>query len=112
MIRQATTTSPLLRISVSGAPYMPAGATGQGVGMVRYNTNTQGLECFDGMAWTNISQTLHVDIDSELQEMVEWARRKRKEEQELHELMSRHPALKDLHNKLEMMKVLVREERP
>jgi hypothetical protein len=41
---------------------------------------------------------------------VDWAIRKQREEDELEALMKQHPGLKDLHDKLEMMKILCQEK--
>jgi hypothetical protein len=41
---------------------------------------------------------------------IEWAHNKMQEEKKLKEMMDRHPGLKDLYDKFEMMKILCIEE--
>jgi len=83
----------------------------QSAGMVRYNTNTDNLEVYDGIGWQpigNASPT--VDLSPMARQAVDWAVRKQREEDELEALMKKHPGLRELHNQLEMMKILCQEE--
>ena len=90
-------------------PYINPGATS--AGMVRYNSNMDCLEVYDGMTWFTIG-TAHptVELSPLARQAVDWAIHKQREEDELKALMEQHPGLKDLHDKLEMMKILCQEE--
>lgn len=94
--------------------YAPAPSFSPGVwsaGMVRYNTNVQSLEVYDGQNWQSIySAYPTVELAPATREAVEWAMRKQQEERALKTMMQKHPGLRDLHDKFEMMKVLCYEE--
>ena len=80
-------------------------------GNLRYNANTSNYEVYDGNQWQIISQAnVNIDLTTRTKEILTWAEYKMHEEKKLQELMERHPGLRDLHNKLEMMKVLCHEE--
>jgi hypothetical protein len=51
-----------------------------------------------------------VGLNQEAESLLDWAREKKAEERKLKELMEQHPGLKDLHDKLEIMKILCYEE--
>ena len=82
-------------------------------GTLRYNQNNNGgsMEVYDGQNWVPIANgTVNVDLNENVKQTLMWAERKMQEDIELKEMMERHPGLKDLHDKLEMMKVLCYEE--
>ena len=80
-------------------------------GNIRYNANISQLEVYDGHDW-RMFNTSHaaVDLTTRAKEILGWAESKMHEERKLQQMLERHPGLKDLHNKLEMMKVLCHEE--
>lgn len=90
-------------------PHISPGA--QSAGMVRYNSNMDCLEVYDGMNWFTVG-TAHptVELSPMARQAVDWAIRKQREEDDLQALMKQHPGLKDLHDKLEMMKILCQDE--
>ena len=103
-------TAPGLNIYYTNAAPQSSGAHGF-AGQVRYNTMGQCLEIFDGNAWqTWYTSTANVGLTPEAEEIVDWAKNKMQEEQRLLALMEQHPGLKDLHEKLEIMKALVTKE--
>ena len=80
-------------------------------GNLRYNANTSNYEVYDGNQWQIINQAnVNIDLTTRTKEILTWAEYKMHEERKLKELMDLHPGLKDLHDKLEMMKVLCYEE--
>ena len=90
-------------------PYISPGA--QSAGMVRYNSNMDCLEVYDGMNWQTIGNAVPtVELSPLARQAVDWAVRKQREEDELEALMKQHPGLRELHNQLEMMKILCQEE--
>jgi len=99
-------------LTISGGttyvPYISPGAMSSG--SVRYNTNTQKLEVYDGVSWHSMVDNAIIDLGHETKEVMEWAHKKMHEEKRLQELIKRHPGLKDLHDKFEMMRVLCLEE--
>jgi hypothetical protein len=95
-----------------GYPHRPSISPGaQSAGMVRYNTNTDNLEVYDGIGWQPIGTAQPtVELSPLARQAVDWAVRKQREEDELEALMKKHPGLKELNDKFEMMKVLCQEE--
>jgi len=110
MIRTLSSGSQHITVS-GGHPNTPPISPGaMGAGMVRYNPNIQQMEVYDGISWYGINNHATVDLGMTSKEAIEWAHQKMQEEQKLKELMARHPGLKDLHDKFEMMRVLCLEE--
>ena len=73
-------------------PYIPPG--GQSAGMLRYNTNMNNIEVYDGQVWKEISSSYaNVSMTLEAEALLDWARKKRDEEIELEALAKEHPAI-------------------
>lgn len=89
-------------------PPMSPGA--QSAGMLRWNTNTNTVEVYNGMSWYTIDTSVNLDLSPSAKQALSWAYDKMGEESRLKELMKKHPGLKDLHDKFEMMKILCQEE--
>jgi hypothetical protein len=103
-------TAPSLNVYYTNAAPQSSGAHGF-AGQVRYSTIGQCLEIFDGNTWHPCyTSTANVGLTPEAEEIVDWAKNKMQEEQRLLALMEQHPGLKDLHEKLEIMKALVTKE--
>jgi hypothetical protein len=103
-------TATSLNVYYTNAAPQSSGAHGV-AGQVRYSTIGQCLEIFDGNSWHPwYSSTANVGLTPEAEEIVDWAKNKMQQEQQLHALMEQHPGLKDLHEKLEIMKALVTRE--
>ena len=109
MIRHIGSQDPWLRVAGSSqSPYISPGA--QSAGLLRYNSNNQYIEVYDGVAWLTISTSADIGLSPEAQKIMSWAQKKMAEEEQLQKLMAKHPGLKDLHEKLELMKALVAED--
>ena len=73
-------------------PYIPSG--GQSAGMLRYNTNINTIEVYDGQVWKEVSSNFaNVALTSEAEALLDWARKKRDEELQLEVLAKEHPAI-------------------
>ena len=109
MIKGISTHSPrwMSVYSPSQSPYISPGS--MSAGMVRYNNSSASLEVYDGNAWLTLSGSADVGLTPEAQATLDWAYKKMKEDEQLEELMNKHPGLKDLHEKFELMKALVTE---
>lgn len=92
----------------SNVPPMSPGA--QSAGMLRYNTNSNTMEVYNGVAWFSIETAADISLSPMAQQAVDWAMKKMEEDVKLQSLMARHPGLKELNDKFEMMKVLCQEE--
>lgn len=63
-------------------------------GMVRYNGNN--LEVYDGNSWLTMSSSIpQVELDSNTQAVLAWAREKMAEEARIKELAAKHPTVAD-----------------
>ena len=92
-------------------PYI--NTTQPAAGTVRYNDNAHGgcMEVYDGQNWRQIANgSVNVDLNENVKQTIVWAEKKMQEEVELKDMMERHPGLRDLHDKFEMMRVLCYEE--
>ena len=79
-------------------------------GMVRINPNMNRTEVYDGQTWVPFGADAHVDLSEQAKQALTWAQNKMQEEIKLLDLLEKHPGLKDLHDKFQVMKVLCQEE--
>jgi len=101
-------TSPSIYNSYSGGQSSGAQSF---TGQLRYNTNTQNMEVFDGNMWqTWTSNSATVTLTPEAEALLDWAREKRQEEVNLKMRMEEHPGLKDAYEKFKIMDILTLEE--
>jgi hypothetical protein len=99
MIKSIVSQSPWLTVNTyNNTPYMPGPS--QSAGMVRYNTNMQRLEVYDGNIWLELGGGSSVELSSNANEIMRWAENKMKEENELEQLAKTHPTVQDSLNKL------------
>ena len=78
-------------------------------GMVRYVSNR--LEVYDGSSWLQIGGgSASVSLTGEAVEILDWAKKKIAEEKQLEALAVKHPGIKDLKEKLDLMVKLVGSE--
>jgi hypothetical protein len=125
MIKGITSVGKYVTVTVSGGsgasgPYISPGALS--AGMVRYNSNSQNLEVYDGVAWIAYAQSYSsVGLTPEAEALLDWAKEKRAEEQRLKELSEKSPAIKDLidqmnitvadfHDKIAIVEALLQKE--
>ena len=83
-------------ITVTGGspsnPYISPGS--QSAGMMRYNTNMNTVEVYDGSTWKDIgSSYATVGLTTEAEALFDWTRKKRDEELQLEALAKEHPAI-------------------
>jgi hypothetical protein len=88
------------------------------VGDVRFNTNMQKLEVYDGQMWVEMN-TSHasVGLTPEAESALDWALKRMREDLELEYLAKSNPTIADLINqkkeldsKIKMIQTLVKEE--
>jgi hypothetical protein len=92
----------------SSYPYI-SNAGNPGAGMVRYNGSNQNLEVNDGNNWLTITGSWpSIELNSEVQSLLEWAKIKRDEDLELKSLAEKYPAVKDVKEQLDVLVALVR----
>jgi hypothetical protein len=100
-------------ITVSGSsgstPYISPGAVG--AGMVRWNPNMNCMEVSDGSVWKTLSMDYaSVSLTPDAESLLDWARRKRDEEQNLEAMMEKYPALKKAKENFDLMLNIVKDD--
>jgi|688.fasta_scaffold07231_16 hypothetical protein len=68
-------------------------------GMLRYHSGGR-VEVFDGTSWMQVNSNQFVDLSPDTQIIIEWARSKMIEDQELEKLSQEHPAVKAAYENL------------
>jgi hypothetical protein len=95
MIKGINSSSPWLTV-LAGNPmqnYFSPGA--QGAGQMRYNTNSNNMEVWDGVTWKEIATSYaSVDLSQEAQSLLHWARQARDKEMSREARIRSNPALK------------------
>jgi hypothetical protein len=61
--------------------------------MLRYNTNMNIVEVYDGQSWKEVSSYASVALTVEAESLLDWARKKRDEEMQIETLARKHPAI-------------------
>jgi len=102
--------TPSRYIMVSGGspsnPFISPGAVG--AGMMRYNGNMNCIEVNDGNMWKQLESTYAtVELTGEAQSILDWAKKKMYEEQQLDELCKKYPGLGKARDNFETFKRLV-----
>lgn len=110
MIKTITTDSVWIQQQNSYHSVPPISPGAQSAGMLRWNTSSNAIEVYNGVAWFSIDTNVKLDMSDNAKQVLSWAYDKMSEEHRLKELIARHPGLKDLHDKFEMMRVLCQEE--
>jgi hypothetical protein len=83
-----------------------------GAGTIRFNPGNQNFEVSDGQTWHTLSSGLtHVALTQDAEKILDWARNKMQEEQQLIQLMEKNPGLRELYDQFEMMKILCSTEK-
>lgn len=100
-----------LQVSSESLPYINMSASS--AGMVRYNGIN--MEVYDGAGWLNISTTANISLNADTSGLLEWARKKRDEEQKIEKLKD-NPAIADLlkqkadiDEKIKIVEILIRD---
>jgi len=110
MIRSVSA-GPGLAVAGGGMSYPHVNMNNASAGLVRYNGNTQNFEVYDGSSWMAMySVAATVTLDYDVQTILNWAREKMQEDLRLKELSQRHPGIRDLQEKLEVMLALVQQQ--
>ena len=100
-------------LTVSGGstsyPYVPMNNNNPIQGMIRING--QDMQVFDGSTWQTMYGSIStVEFTGEVQSILDWARRKKAEEEQLDELCKKYPGLGKARDNYETFKRLVRAE--
>lgn len=104
-----------ISVSSGNSYYNYINMSSPSAGMVRYNGNNQNFEVYDGNSWLTFSgNSTMIELDSDTQNILSWARTKRAEEEYLKNEAEKNPTIKDLidqrneiDNKITMVKTLI-----
>lgn len=105
MIKHITGTNGVKVNGYVEQPYISPGA--QSAGMVRYNTNMNQLEAYDGIAWKSLSGNFEIELSPDVWSVVNWAKQKMEEEKRLDGLCEKYPGLRNARDNYETFKRLV-----
>ena len=76
--------------------------------MMRVNSGQ--IQVYDGNSWHDLVTTIDASLSDEVRHVLNWARAKMAEENNIKALMDKHPGLKDSKERFEIMLALVRED--
>jgi hypothetical protein len=77
-------------------------------GRLRMNGNI--MEVYTGSDWVPVTNgTTHVELSREVVELLEWAKQKRADDEEINSLVAKYPAVSNLKNQLDMVIALVKD---
>ena len=99
-----------MHVMPSATTYIHNHSDQYGAGMVRYNPNSNCLEITDGFNWYQYRPGATIDLSLDAQNALAWAYAKMQEEEQLEQLMKKHPGLRDLHERFAVMLRLVQKE--
>ena len=102
---------PGLAVANGSTSYPYVNMNNASAGMVRYNGNTQNFEVYDGNTWMVMYMAAAtVTLDYDVQNILNWAKDKMLEDQRIKELAQKHPGIRDLQEKLDVMVALVQQQ--
>lgn len=80
-------------------------SSAMGVGDVRFNTSNQSLQVYDGNAWQDLQGGYPmIGLSTEAESLLDWAREKRAEEYEMHEMVKTNEAVRIAYENLNKAK--------
>jgi hypothetical protein len=83
-----------------------------GAGHVRWNPNMNCLEINDGVIWRQVNWNYPtIELDTETQEILEWARNKMAQEREVEKLAQEYPAVAEIKEKMDLILNLVKDHK-
>ena len=95
--------------NTSSTPYYSMSSTYSGT--VRLNSSNNSYEVFDGNNWLMLTTVMPtIELDGATRTAIDWCHKKMAEEARLDALAAKHPGIKDLKEKLDLMVKLVQEE--
>lgn len=111
MIKTISSSSPFITVTGgnTNTPYISPGASG--AGMMRWNPNMNRMEVNDGNSWIEIGGGYtSVDLTSEANDLLMWAREQKAKEARLDELCKKYPGLQKARDNFEMFQRLVESD--
>ena len=93
----------------TSVPYVTQNPDKPMQGMVRvWGTD---MQVFDGSSWMNMNTSYaSIGLTPDAEELLDWARKKRQEEVNLHMRIEQHQGLKDAYEQFKIMDILTKQE--
>lgn len=119
MIRQIYSSGRYMSvIGGTGANYVSASPNSPRTGSMWFNTSLQQIEVYDGSSWIALtSNTPTISLTSEAESLLDWAKRKKTEEEQEQSLAQSNPTIADLleqkksiEEKINIVKTLIKPE--
>lgn len=83
-----------------------------GAGHVRWNPNMNCLEINDGVIWRQVNWNYPtIELDTETQEILEWAKNKMAQEREVEKYAQEYPAVAEIKEKMDLILNLVKDHK-
>lgn len=79
-------------------------------GTVQWNGTMKKFQVSNGVGWTDIDNYVTYNVDSKLQDVVQWAWTKMQEEKEMQAMLDKHPALRDAKDKYDIVYALIKDQ--
>jgi hypothetical protein len=90
-------------------PYINPNSNNPIIGMLRVHNGS--VQVFDGQNWSTWGSSYpSIGLDADTCELLKWCKQQRENQAQLEALMQKHPGLKDLHDKFEVMRMLCERE--
>ena len=95
MIKGISSSGRYIQVNGSGASTYVNSFSGQiGVGNIRFNTNSQNMEVYDGNNWQTLNMDhVSVGLNGEAESLLDWARQEREKQRRREVLIRNNPAL-------------------
>jgi len=95
MIKSILQSGRYLTVTGNGTyPYISNNGNSLGTGNMRFNTQTQNVEVYDGNQWITCSTgSVSVGLNGDAESLLDWARIKRDEESRIVALAAKHPTV-------------------
>ena len=93
-ITNITSNSPYVHVRTyeGNKPYISPGS--QSAGMMRYNTNSQNMEVYDGVSWQTLGMgNATIELSGMAQTAIHWVMAQMEKEAEMRELAKKHASL-------------------
>lgn len=109
-----------MKVFLQGSKYVYAANTGISFpyissigplsGTIRYNSNGNKFEVYDGVIWHSIPDaTFSISMSPDAEEAIAWAQRKMQEEKQIDQLAAKYSCIKDAQEQLSILVALLKE---
>lgn len=108
MINKVYSSSSGIHVDPTNTAYI--GNNGPLAGQVRFNTNNQEMEVYDGSVWFRINSSISIGLSGEVESIINWARLAMRREKDLEKKLEKYPALREAYDHFKTLEALAHEE--